>query len=324
MKITAVTVSERGLRLAELLRDRSGGKINITRCETAELPLFTAQILIGCDALILICTVADAVRALSAIEYSDICSTLIIQSDEYAKYVVPMAPVDNGMVTELAKQVAGVLGAVPVLSQPEQLETFSIDKWASSAGLRIANPEAVRRVQEKLSSGAQVHYDSVFPISGALPPGIMEARDWQESDFTVSYLSVADDKTLLLVPPVLALGIDCSEEKDVQTLAAAFNSFLEKSGCHPLALGALCCLQNSPLAASAEALCRNRNLPFKRITPEQLAAAEAHFAQTRYPYNPDANCEKSAVLGMGGTLLVRRFELDGIGFALAVLEPNEL
>lgn len=321
MKITALAISDRGMRLASLLHDKSEGAIRVSGCKADELPRFTAQILSGNDALILICTVAEAVRALSDVEYADIQSTLIIQTDEYAKYVVPLAPVGSHSARDLAKQVAGVLSALPVLSQPEQLETFSIDKWAAAAGLRIANPEALRHVQEKLFSGAPVCYDSVFPISGALPPGICKARSWQKSDFTVSYLAAADDRTLLLIPPVLAVGIEASETKDVQALTAAFDAFLLKSGCHPLALATLCCLQDSPIAAPAELLCRKRDLSFKKISPEQLAAAGMRFAQTRYPHSPAADCEKSAVLAMDGTLLVRRSVLDGIGFALAVLEP---
>lgn len=324
MKITAVAVSDRAQRLAELLRDRSGGKISVDRCRSAELPLFTAQLLTRFDVLILVCPITEAVRALRAIEYSDISKALIIQIDEYGKYVVPLAPVDSRAETALTKQVAEVLGAIPVLSEPEQLETFAIDKWARATGLRIANPEALRRVQEKLVSGAEVHYDSVFPISGALPPGITEAHDWQESDFTVSYLAVTDEQTLLLVPPVLSIGIDAAALPSQQTFSAAFDSFLTRCGCHPLAIGAVCCFQSSPFASLAAALCRERGLPFKAIPPEQLAAAEAHFAQTRYPYYPAADCEKCAVLGMGGALLVRRFEISDIGFALAVLEPGEL
>lgn len=323
MKITAVAVSDRAQQIAELLRGRSDGKINIARCRAEELPLVSAQLLPQSDALIYICPIAMLIRALSEISYSDMESVLIIQTDEYAKYVIPIAPVDQCSVIGLVKQVADVLGAIPVLSEPHQLETFAIDKWARSAGLRIANPEALRKVQEKLSCGAEVHYDSVFPISGALPPGITEARDWQESDFTVSYLAVTDERTLLLVPPVLSIGLDAENFPTARVLSHAFDSFLARSGCHPLALGAVCCFQSSPLTNILSALCRERGFPFKPVSPDALVEAQPHFAQTRYPYYPAADCEKCAVLGMAGTLLVRRLEIDGIGFALAVLEPGD-
>lgn len=324
MRITALAVGDRAFRIAELLRDRSGGKIIISRSGTAELPLITAELLANFDAVIMICSMTEAIRSLSGLDYPAINSVIIIQIDEYAKYVVPLAPVNNRSVIELVKQVAGVLGAIAVVSEPTQLETFAIDKWANAAGLRIANPEALRIVQDKLMSGMEVHYDSVFPISGALPPGITEAKDWQESDFTVSYLSVTDEHTLLLVPPVLSLGIDSPAPVEAAALSAAFDNFLERSGCHPLALGAVCCFQSSPLASAVAALCRERSFPFKAITQQQLSAAEAHFAQNRYPFFPASDCEKCAVLGLGGALLVRRYSVGGIGFALAVLEPVEI
>ena len=109
LKITALAISDRGMRLASLLHDKSEGAIRVSSCKADELPRFTAQILSGNDALILICTVAEAVRALSDVEYADIQSTLIVQTDEYAKYVVPLAPVGSHSARDLAKQVAGIL-----------------------------------------------------------------------------------------------------------------------------------------------------------------------------------------------------------------------
>ena len=55
----------------------------------------------------------------------------------------------------------------------------------------------------------------------------------------------------------------------------------------------------------------------------QFAAGGLRFAETRYPYLPENDSEKCAVLGMDGGLLIRRTERGGVGFALAVLEPQD-
>lgn len=321
LKITAVAVSDRGAALAERLREGASAAFVLRRCERAELPQLSPDDLTD-GILFLICPVADAVCAVASLYKFDTFPVSIIQIDEFGKYVVPFAPIDSSLSADLAKQAATAIGAIPVLSAPEQLESFAIDKWALAAGLRIANPEAVTSVKEKLLSGEPVCYNSIFPIAGALPPGIHEGCGWEKVDFAVSFLSGFDEKTLLLVPPVLSLGLDgaaCSAE----TLSEEFDAFMSDLGLHPLALGAVCCRTDSPLCDAARALSQARGARFCEIRQAQFAAGGLRFAETRYPYLPENDSEKCAVLGMDGGLLIRRTERGGVGFALAVLEPQD-
>ena len=94
-------------------------------------------------------------------------------------------------------------------------------------------------------------------------------------------------------------------------------------GLHPLALGAVCCRTDSSLCDAARALCQARGARFCEIKQAQFAAGGLRFAETRYPYLPENDSEKCAVLGMDGGLLIRRTERGGVGFALAVLEPQD-
>ena len=88
------------------------------------------------------------------------------------------------------------------------------------------------------------------------------------------------------------------------------------SGCHPLALGAVRCAEDCALRETAAAFCEDFGLPFAAVPAEALQADDPRFRAA------ETECEKCAVLGMDGTLLVRRFSQDGVGFALAVLEPS--
>lgn len=322
MKISALAVSDRGQALAERLRETANTEISVLRCAPDALASQAPQVSEN-EVLFLLCPVPEAVAFSANIFNQDNHLKAIIQIDEYAKYVVPLAPADSRYVLALAREVAASLGAIPVLSEPEQLESFAIDRWARDAGLRIANPEAVNAVKEKLLSGESVSYNSIFPIAGALPPGIREAHDWEKCDFAVSFLSGFDAQTLLLVPPVLSLGLDGSPADAAVSLEDALNAFLADCGFHPLALNAVCCRADSPLLSQAQPLSEKLGIRLALFDSETLAAGEAHFAQTRYPYFPENECEKCAVLGMDGALLIRRTEQAGIGFALAVLEPQE-
>ena len=299
LKITAVAVIDRGAALAERLREGASAAFVLRRCERAELPQLSPDDLTD-GILFLICPVADAVCAVASLYKFDTFPVSIIQIDEFGKYVVPFAPIDSSLSADLAKQAATAIGAIPVLSAPEQLESFAIDKWALAAGLRIANPEAVTSVKEKLLSGEPVCYNSIFPIAGALPPGIHEGRGWEKIDFSVSFLSGFDEK-----------------------LSEEFDAFMSDVGLHPLALGAVCCRTDSPLCDAARALSQARGARFCEIRQAQFAAGGLRFAETRYPYLPENDSEKCAVLGMDGGLLIRRTERGGVGFALAVLEPQD-
>ena len=318
MRVSAITSSDRGIRLAALLSEKAGGRISVCRCDKKELPLWTQREGTKAEALLLICEMEDAVRAASLLFEKDILPPVIVQIDELAKYVVPLCPASSRTAAAISKEIAGLLGSIPVVRGPEQIETFAIDKWASSVGLRIANPAAIRYVKEKLLCGEPGLYDSVFPISGALPPGIQEAEDWEKRDFSVSYLTCADPHTLLLVPPVLSLGIHAEAEADEETLESAAAEFLKKHCCHPLALGAVCCLESCPARNAIAAFCEKFHLPFQLVGEAALTNGADLFTQN----DAESDCEKCAVLGMGGQPLVKYFEQNGIGFALAVLDPE--
>lgn len=322
MRITAVAVSDRGHRLASLMREKSGGSIAVSRCDAGRLSFRLAEEQRRTDVFLLICPLSDAVRAsLSFFEAAS--APIVIALDEDAKYVIPLCSADNRLAAELSKQVAALLGAIPVLTAgPEQIETFAIDKWAAATGLRIANPETVRFIKEKLLTGQSVLYDSVFPIAGALPPGIREAADWEKSDFSVSYLAQMRANTLLLVPPVLTLGIDGETPLDPEPFQAAAETFMGASGCHPLALGAVRCAEDCALRETVAAFCEDFGISFAAVPAEALQADDPRFRAASGGRAAEMECEKCAVLGMGGTLLVRRFSQDGVGFALAVLEPS--
>lgn len=305
-----------------MLRAKAGGKLKVTRCETQELPLCVKRERSQADVLLLLCNMENAVRSVSSLPQSDTLQTIIIQIDEFAKYVVPLCPADSRTAAELTKELAVQLGAIPVVTGIEQVETFAIDKWADAAGLRAANPEAVRFVKEKLLCGEAVLYDSVFPIAGALPPGIREAEDWEKSDFSVSYLACADAHTLLLVPPVLSLGIDAEAKTNEETLENAAEAFMVAHNCHPLALGKILCAAECAAREAVTVFCEKFGLSLQIVATEELESRSELFPPTAYSFGSETECEKCAVLGMGGKLLVRRFEESGIGFALAALEPE--
>ena len=322
MKISAIAVSDRGQALAEQLRAQANSAISVSRFEREQLPLLASQKRAD-DILFLFCPVTDAVRvAAEFYNYGNI-PTAIIQIDEQGKYVVPIAPSGNSSLSALVREVAATLSAIPILSEPEQVESFSIDKWAAAAGLRIATPELINSVKEKLLSGESVCYSSIFPIAGALPPGIREAESWEKCDFSVSFLTGFDRQTLLLVPPVLSLGIDGSTDGLSTSLEDLVLAFMNDCGFHPLALDVICCTADSPLKDAAQALSEKLNIRFLPVERKALEVGEVRFTQTRYPYFPENECEKCAVLGLNSALLLRRTEHSGVGFAVAVLEPQE-
>lgn len=305
-----------------MLRVKAGGKLKVIRCETQELPLCVEQERRQADVLLLLCNMENAVRSVSSLFQSDILPPIVIQIDEFAKYVVPLCPTDSRSAAELTKELSVQLGAIPVVTGTEQVETFAIDRWADDAGLRAANPEATRFVKEKLLCGEAVLYDSVFPIVGALPPGIREAEDWEKSDFSVSYLACANAHTLLLVPPVLSLGIDAEAETDEETLENAAEAFMIAHNCHPLALGKMLCTAECAAKEAVTAFCEKFGLSLQIVETEEFESRSELFLPAEYSFGAKAECEKCAVLGMGGKLLVRRFEENGIGFALAAHEPE--
>jgi cobalt-precorrin 5A hydrolase / precorrin-3B C17-methyltransferase len=188
----------------------------------------------------------------------------------------------------LARHLAETFGGVAAITTAGDLRLgFALDD--PPPGWRLADPEPAKRVTAALLAGREVELIDEVDAAGWLRRGSVE---WAESaklrvlvtDRTVA----ADPNTLVLHPPVLALGIGCERDCPEEEVAALAVSSLDAAGLSREAVGAVGSVElklgETAIHALAEKLgVPARFFPAARLldeTPRLSEKSEAAFRAT--------------------------------------------
>ena len=126
---------------------------------------------------------------------------------------------------------------------------------------------------------------------------------------------------LHLVPAIAVLGVGCRKGTSRQALGWAFAELLEESGLNSLAFCKVCSIDLKQEEPGLLAFCREYGLPLEAYSAQALQAVEGAFSPSvfvRSVTGVDNVCERAAVLGSGGKLIVKKQAGDGVTMAAAL------
>ena len=310
----------KGLALAQKLAAAYPG--SVTRCghEAGQVHLadWTARQFAGSDALVFVGAVGIAVRAIAPHCQSKAKDPAVVVLDECGRFAVPILSGHLGGANDLARALAAVCGAVPVITTATDANgVFAVDEWAKHQNCTVLEPERIKKVSGALLAGRTVRFASDWPIAGSPPAGLAEDAAAPELALT---LCPAGD-ALHLVPRIGVLGVGCRRGTGADTLAEAFAAFCAQAGFAPQCIAAAASIDLKQNEAGLLAFCQSRGWPVEFFTAEQLRAAPGSFTPSAFVQSVtgvDNVCERSAVLAAGGTLVFHKYAHTGVTFALAV------
>ena len=316
MSIRYIAFTARGRALAERLAERLGGEVN----GSAPLEEWTAAAFASADALVFVGAVGIAVRAIAPhIRHKSIDPAVVVL-DEGGSFAIPILSGHLGGANALARKIASLSGAVPVITTATDLRgVFAVDEWAKRQGLIIQNPEYIKHVSAKLLSAGEITVTSDIPISGTPPENV---RLGENGDVRLSVHTQSG--ALWLVPKAVILGIGCRKGVSAGTIEAGFLQFTEENG---LAADSIYLAASIDIKKDEPGLlefCARRSLPFVCFSAGELGRAEGDFTSSGFVARTtgvDNVCERSAVLA-GGRLFIRKRAVKGVTFAAALRPPE--
>ena len=179
MQVRIISFTDRGQQLAELLADRLCG--TATRCgRECSLVEWVRDAFDSADALIYVGAVGICVRTIAPYIKSKTRDPAVVVIDETGKYVIPVLSGHLGGANDLARRIARLTGAEPVITTATDLaHAFSVDAWARIQGCVVENPGRIKAVSSKILAGDDIVIASDFPISGEVPEHVIvrECRD---------------------------------------------------------------------------------------------------------------------------------------------------
>lgn len=328
MSICVTAFTQRGIQLAHRIADALGESTQVWTLERfgdersgiyQSLSRWTREQFLQKNDLIFVSAAAIAVRSVAPFLQDKFTDPAVLSVDEAGRFVIPLVSGHVGGGNQLARRLASLLGAEAVISTATDVNgRFAIDQWAAENGMTIRNRQAAKRISADILAGRTVYAQCDFPHS-PFPEGVEER---EPCDFAVTRkkTSFFSDKTLVLHPPVFALGMGCRKglpEKEI--LEATHQLFDERE----LSLDCVYCGASIDLKredAGMRYLSKELNIPCYFYSAEELNAQSGSFTPSAFVHSVtgvDNVCERSAVAASGGTLLIPKTKFSGITLAVA-------
>ena len=219
------------------------------------------------SAIVGVCAAGILVRAVAPHLRDKQAEPAVIAVAPDGSSAVPLLGGHHGA-NQLARQVAAILGGHAAITTAGDL-TLGVALDEPPPGWHVANPAAAKPVAAALLAGEPVRLEVEAGDADWLAhlPFVSEA---EPAVRVTDHAVMAEDRELLLNPPVLALGVGCERDCDPAELAGLVNDVLEAEA---LAPGAIACVASVDLKIDERAvldLARCLGVPARFFTAGRL------------------------------------------------------
>lgn len=281
------------------------------------------------DAHVFIMAAGIAVRMIAPLIASKRTDPAVVAVDDTGAFAVSLLSGHLGGANALAAQIAGIIGARPVITTATDRGGIpAVDLLAAESGLVIENPSSVRAVSMALIAGNPVRrYD---------PYGVLDAvlDGWTEPAQTPAfanrpgiyvYHETADlsENVLVLRPASLAVGVGCNSGTSGAELAGAVNAVFAR---HRLAAGSirhLATICEKISEPGMQELASYLQCPLKSFTRAQLGSVKnvpTPSAMVEKHMGVKSVCEAAAILAARtGPITVPKQRIGNTTVAVAAL-----
>lgn len=340
MKTGIICFSMRGCETAEQIRQSLKAQEHEIRlakksryipdAEPVNVDDWTREQFAWADQIIFVGACGIAVRHIAPYIRSKKQDPAVLVVDECGTFVISLLSGHLGGANELTHQVAGLLGAIPVVTTATDLHNcFAVDVFARKNNCAILNMQAAKEVSAALLAGKKVGFFSEFTWEGGLPEGLaLCGADRAGYELGIAVTVHRDCRpfpsTVTIVPPVMVLGMGCRKGKEPEVIQQAALAAVKRNGIYLQSISKLTSIDLKKEEQGILALSEAWKLPFETYSEARLKEVQGEFSSSMFVQSitgVDNVCERSAVCGSkGGKLIQKKMGGDGVTTALAQKE----
>lgn len=276
------------------------------------------------DAIVFVGSTGMAVRAIAPWVRDKKQDPAVLVLDEGGHYLISLLSGHIGGANGLTRALAKKIGAQPIITTATDVEgKFSVDTWATEQGLHIGDFGLCKAVSAAILEGE-------IPICGGyarfdrLPTGLVEKTGGPLGIYVGIHDRHPYDRTLILTPRVLTLGLGCRRDTPKEAIEEAVKTVLKENG---LRIEAVARAASIDLKANERGLlsyCTEHGFPVEFFTARELQKASGEFTPSKFVQSVtgvDNVCERAAVM-YGGKLIVHKTAHNGVTVAVAEDNPT--
>ncbi len=284
---------------------------------------------------IFIMSTGIVVRVIAPLIKSKISDPAVVVADETGRHAVSLLAGHIGGANDLAKKVALLIGADPVITTATDANDLpAIDVWAQKKGLFIENPAAIKNINMAILTDQKINiYDpSGFLHKSETITDFIHFSDSKEKRFNkdtpgiyINYLK-ADllPDILVLRPKILVAGIGCNRNTPMEEIRLHLDDVLNRFS---LAAGSLMWIASIDLKKDESgliALAKELELPLKFFGKKELNSVKnikTPSAMVEKHIGVKSVCEAAAILAAKqGELIVPKQSTRNVTVAIAKID----
>ena len=330
MKIAVVSFTRNGAILNKKISkslncegytiNRFSNEFNLKPLEKG-LSTWTEEMFKVCDGIIFIGACGIAVRSIAPYIKSKTTDPCVIVVDEMGKYTIPILSGHIGGGNSLAREISAITKGECILSTATDINNkFAVDVFAVKNNLYISDMKIAKEISARVLEGEKIGFISELDVKGRLPSELSSTGD------IGIYIGLDDSKkpfktTLNLVPKVVSLGIGCRKNTSLKAIEDLATWQLEKYKISKHAIEGVFSIDIKKEEKGIIDFADKINAPFKTFSSEELLTVKGEFTKSNFVKSitgVDNVCERSAVLGNCGQLLIKKTSKNGVTFAASV------
>ncbi|MDD6646956.1 MAG: cobalt-precorrin 5A hydrolase [Firmicutes bacterium] len=323
MKLAYLAFTEKGMELAETLRENLGGQAS--RCGSGlTLSQWTDEHFNCCDGLVFVGATGIAVRAIAPHVRKKDCDPAVVVIDEQGNFAISLMSGHLGGANRLTCRIAEITGAQPVITTATDINRkFAVDVWSGHVNAKVLETDRIKLVSSAVLAGKTVGIYSPWHIRGMLPEHV-ELADRRQSDICLDVRVYKDDSNIMLhlVPRIGILGIGCRKNASPEQIEEAFEAFTVETGISSEAVTQVVSIDLKKNEKGIHRFCDMRKWPFDTFAAAEMETARGDFTESEFVRKTTgvgSVCERSVVCA-GGNLIEKKFSHSGVTFAFGIKE----
>ena len=246
----------------------------------------------------------------------------VITIDELAKFVISTLSGHIGGANEMTILLAEKLKSIPVITTATDINhKFSLDTYAAKNDMYISNLKTAKELSSQILEH-DIGIKSDFDLIGNLPNGL--TKDNKKEGL---YFSYHNDEpfplTLKLIPKVLNVGIGCKKGTNQEIIKNVLLKLFRDNNLNIHAIKRICSIDLKKEENGIIDLAKSLGVEYLTFTKEELMKQKGEYSYSEFVYQTtgvDCVCERSATIADNAKLIIKKYSLDKVTIAVALID----
>lgn len=288
------------------------------------------------DGMIFVGAAGIAVRTIAPYVKDKLTDPAVVVMDEQTQFCISLLSGHVGGANELAQTVAGITGAVLVVTTATDVNgKFAVDVFARERGMVMGERSAAKLISADVLEGRPVGFYSDFPVEGKLPDGFsseklcernvwITSREHGEEEMRFRVLTTPGNGVLRLIPKVLVAGVGCRRGTPAEIVMAAVSEALKEANRSREAIKVIASIDLKKEEPGLLQCVTDLGAEFYTFSAKSLKEVPGDYTDSAFVAGVTGVgnvCERAAMKAVlqegGGCLILKKRAQNGVTVALA-------